>query len=43
MTTTNCCLSKMQIEFLAQDSETQQLLNLKSKFDIFKNGFSKAM
>ena len=43
MTTTNCCLSKMQIEFLAQDRETQQLLNLKSKFDIFKNGFSKAM
>ena len=43
MTTTNCCLCKMQIEFLVQDSETQQLLNLKSKFDVFKNGFRKAM
>ena len=43
MTTTDCCLSKMQIEFVVQDSETQELLDLKSTFNVFKNGFSEAM
>ena len=42
MTTTNCCHSKMKIEFVVQDSETQELLDLKSTFDVFKNGLSKA-
>ena len=39
MTTTDCCLSKMQIEFVVQGSETQELLDLKSIFDVIKNGF----
>ena len=43
MTTTDCCLSTMQIEFVVQDSETKELLDLKSTFDVFKNGFSEAM
>ena len=43
MTTNNCCLSKMQIELVVQDSGTKELLDLKSSFDVFKNGFSKAM
>ena len=33
----------MQTEFVDQDSETQKLLERKSTFDIFKNGFRKAM
>ena len=33
----------MQTEFVDQDSETQELLERKSTFDIFKNGFRKAM
>ena len=40
MTTTDCCLSKMQIEFALQDGKTKELINLKSAFDVFKNGFS---
>ena len=43
MTTTACCLNKMQIEFVVQDSKSQELLNLKSTFDVFKNGFTEAM
>ena len=43
MTTTACCLNKMQIEFVVQDSKLQELLNLKSTFDVFKNGFTEAM
>ena len=33
----------MQIEFVVQDSKSQELLNLKSTFDVFKNGFTEAM
>ena len=29
MTTIDCCLSKMQIEFVVEDGETKELLNLK--------------
>ena len=39
VTTTDCCLSKIQVEFVVQDNETQELLDLKSIFDVFKNGF----
>ena len=41
MKITDCCLSK--VEFVVQNSETQELLDLKSTFDAFKNGFSEAM
>lgn len=44
MTITDCCLSKIQMsEFAVQDSKTQVLLDLKSMFHVFKNGFNKAM
>ena len=43
MATTDCGLSKMQLEFVVQDSETQELLNIKSTFDAFKNDFSEVM
>ena len=43
MATTDYCLSRMQIEFVVKDRETQELFNLKSTFDVFKNGFRKAM
>ena len=33
----------MQIEFDVKDSETQELLDRTSTFDVFKNGFSEAM
>ena len=33
----------MQIDFIDQDSETKELLDLKSTFNVFKNGFSEAM
>ena len=43
MATADCGLSKMQFEFVVQDSETQELLNIKSTFDVFKNDFSEVM
>ena len=43
MATTDCGLSKMPIEFVAQDSETQELLDLKSIFDVFENDFSEVI
>ena len=43
MATTDCGLSKMPIEFVVQDSETQELLDLKSIFDIFLNDFSEVI
>ena len=33
----------MPIEFVAQDSETQELLDLKSIFDVFENDFSEVI
>ena len=33
----------MQTEFVLKDRETQELLDLKSILDVFKNGFSQAM
>ena len=43
MKTTDCSFSKMQIEFDVKDSETQELLDRTSTFDVLKNGFSEAM
>ena len=33
----------MQIDFVVQDNKTHELLNLKSTFDVFKNGSTEAM
>ena len=43
MTTIDCCSSKIKIEFVVQDSETEELIDLKSTFDVSRNGFSEAM
>ena len=40
MTTTDCCNSKMQIRLVVQYSKTQELIDLPSIFDVFKNHFS---
>ena len=40
MTTTDCCISKMQIRLVVQYSKTQELIDLPSIFDVFKNHFS---
>ena len=37
MTTTDCCISKMQIRLVVQYSKTQELIDLPSIFDVFKN------
>ena len=34
VTTTDCCFSKMQIVFVGEDSKTQELLELRSTFDV---------
>ena len=43
MTTIDWCSSKIKIEFVVQDSETEELIDLKSTFDVSRNGFSEAM
>ena len=43
MTTSDCCSNRIKSEFVVQSREKQELLDLKSSFDVFKNGFNKAM
>lgn len=43
MTTSDCCFNRIKSEFAVQNSKEQELLDLKTLFDVFKNGFKEAM
>ena len=43
MTTSDCCSNKIKSEFVVQNTEKQELIDLKASFDVFKNGFNETI